>query len=85
VGKVKWPRPADPSRIDLSNPRDLRYWMHEFGCASGELGAAVREIGENAGRIRKYFRDRKSRGRRTENESSRTAKGVQRISIGRDA
>jgi len=81
MGKIKWPRPADLRRIDLSDPRDLRYWVHELRCTSEELGAALREMGDNAGRIRKYFRDRKSRWRRTENEPSRARKAVQRIVI----
>jgi len=36
---------ADPSRIDIHDAREVRYWAKEFGVTEERLRAAVRKVG----------------------------------------
>ena len=40
--------PARRSRIDMSNPSELRYWSRKFGCNEQQLRQAVSAVGESS-------------------------------------
>jgi hypothetical protein len=40
--------PQDRGRIDLSNPREVKWWRKKFDCSEGQLRDAVAEVGDRA-------------------------------------
>jgi hypothetical protein len=40
--------PADPSRVDIVSPAELRWWCRSFDCTREELLSAVAAAGHNA-------------------------------------
>lgn len=40
--------PQDRGRIDLSNPREVRWWRKKFDCSEDQLREAVAEVGDRA-------------------------------------
>ena len=37
--------PADRSRIELADPREVRWWAGRFGCSEEQLRQAVARVG----------------------------------------
>ena len=40
--------PQDRGRIDLSNPREVKWWRKKFDCSEDQLRDAVAEVGDRA-------------------------------------
>jgi hypothetical protein len=47
--------PADRSRIDLNDPREVRYWAGKFGCSEQRLRQLVAHVGESAARVERII------------------------------
>lgn len=58
-------RPSDPSRIDVSEIRELRGWSSTLRVTQQELLNAVRVVGDSVAKVREYFlrRDEATPGR----------------------
>lgn len=39
---------ADPGRINVNVPHEVRYWAEKLGCSEADLRAAVRRAGDRA-------------------------------------
>ena len=37
--------PADPKRIDIHSPAEMRYWAREIGQSAAKLNEAVKAVG----------------------------------------
>ncbi len=48
--------PRDRSRIDVSEPWELRYWSSKLGIDEDQLKEAVAKVGPVVGDIRRYLR-----------------------------
>jgi hypothetical protein len=48
-------RTSNPSRIDITQLRDLRFWSYKFGCTIEQLRAAVKAVGDDAAAVTNYF------------------------------
>jgi hypothetical protein len=48
-------RVPDYWRIDLREPWQVRFWTREFNVTEEELRAALREVGDHAGRVRDHL------------------------------
>jgi hypothetical protein len=44
--------PADPTRIDLTTPYEVRYWCREFQVTPAELRAAIERVGGRVADVR---------------------------------
>jgi len=44
----KMPIPADRSRIDVTDPREVRWWSKLLGCSPKQLLEAVAHVGDSA-------------------------------------
>lgn len=51
-------RPADPDRIDLEEPGEVRYWCSRLECSEAQLRAAVRAVGAKAADVRFFLKRR---------------------------
>jgi len=45
-------KPLDPGRVATTNPVEVKYWCHEFGCTETQLKTAVELAGEHVAAIR---------------------------------
>lgn len=43
--------PAVRSRIDMSNPSEISYWMKQFGCSEQQLRQAVAQVGDSSAMV----------------------------------
>lgn len=50
------PRPADPKRIDIHSPAELRHWVREIGRPAAKLNEAVKAVGPLVSDVRDYLR-----------------------------
>jgi hypothetical protein len=50
------PVPADPSRINMGDAREILYWTEKFGCTKAELVTAVGSVGPVATKVQTYLR-----------------------------
>jgi len=50
------PVPADAGRINMSDEREIRYWMQKFGCTKPELVTAVGSVGPIATKVQTYLK-----------------------------
>ena len=48
-------RVPDYWRIDLTEPWQVRFWTREFGVTEEALRAALRDVGDHAGRVRDHL------------------------------
>ncbi|PLC51854.1 DUF3606 domain-containing protein [Pollutimonas subterranea] len=47
--------PRDPSRIDINQERELRYWCDQFQCKPDELRVAVDSVGTSVQDVKIYL------------------------------
>ena len=50
------PGGQDRSRIDVSEPYELRDWARKFGVSEDELKEAVRSVGDQAATVAQHLR-----------------------------
>ena len=50
------PVPADAGRINMSEDREIRYWMQKFGCTKEQLVSAVGSVGPVATKVQAYLK-----------------------------
>jgi hypothetical protein len=47
--------PADRSRIELDDPREVHWWAVRFGCSEGQLRDAVARVGDCAASVERLL------------------------------
>ena len=50
--------PADPRRIDVHSPAEMRHWVREIGRPAAKLIEAVKAVGPLVSDVRDYLRNR---------------------------
>jgi hypothetical protein len=50
--------PADRSRVNVSEPHEVKYWTEKFGCTNEDLETAVKQVGVIADKVESYLRGR---------------------------
>ena len=50
------PGPADPKRIDVHSPAEMRHWVREIGRPAAKLNEAVKAVGPLVSDVRDYLR-----------------------------
>jgi hypothetical protein len=50
--------PADPKRIDVRSPAEMRHWVREIGRPAAKLNEAVKAVGPLVSDVRDYLRNR---------------------------
>jgi Protein of unknown function (DUF3606) len=50
--------PADPKRIDVHSPAEMRHWVREIGRPAAKLNEAVKAVGPLVSDVREYLRNR---------------------------
>jgi hypothetical protein len=48
--------PADPKRIDIHSPAEMRHWSREIGRPAAKLNEAVHAVGPLVTDVRDYLR-----------------------------
>ena len=48
--------PADPKRIDIHAPAEMRHWVREIGRPAAKLNEAVNAVGPLLSDVRDYLR-----------------------------
>ena len=43
--------PAQRSRIDMTDPSEVRYWSKTFGCSEQQLRHAVKTVGQSSAMV----------------------------------
>ena len=43
--------PADRGLIDLDDPREVHWWVKQFGCSEEQLRHAVEMVGNSAAKV----------------------------------
>ena len=43
--------PAQRSHIDLGNPREVSWWIKQFGCSEEQLRIAIAQVGDSAAQV----------------------------------
>ena len=46
---------ADESRVNINNPGEAHYWCVQFQCSRSQLEITVREVGTDAGEVRRHL------------------------------
>lgn len=49
------PEPLDPSRIELTEDYELRFWTCHFACTSQELLGAIEAVGVDASAVSNFI------------------------------
>lgn len=52
--------PRDRGRIDLSDPREVKWWRKKFDCSEHQLRDAVAEVGESAAIVEQVLDGRRT-------------------------
>ena len=55
--------PADPKRIDIHSPAEMRHWAREIGQPATKLNEAVKAVGPLVSNVRDYLRKHSLYGR----------------------
>lgn len=50
--------PADPKRIDVNSPAEMRHWAREIGRPAAKLAEAVKAVGPLVSDVRDHLRNR---------------------------
>lgn len=50
---------ADETRINPTEPDEVRYWRDKFGVSEADLEAAVKKVGSVAVDVDEYFKSRR--------------------------
>ncbi len=50
--------PADPKRIDVRSPAEMRHWVREIGRPAAKLNEAIKAVGPLVSDVRDYLRKR---------------------------
>lgn len=50
------PVPADAGRINMSEAREIRYWMEKFGCTKEQLVSAVGSVGPAPAKVQAFLK-----------------------------
>ena len=48
-------RPQDPTKINIHEPWEVRYWTQEFGVSEQQLKAAVAMVGVSTAAVKHYL------------------------------
>jgi len=48
--------PADPSRINMGDAREIRYWTEKLGCSKEQLVSAVGSVGPTATKVQAFLK-----------------------------
>ena len=48
-------RPQDASKIAMSEPYEVNWWIHKFGVTKAQLQAAVNAVGHGAAAVAKHL------------------------------
>jgi hypothetical protein len=48
---------SDRNRISLDEEHEVRYWTNQLGVSREELEQAVKNVGNNAERVREHLRE----------------------------
>lgn len=48
--------PADPKRIDVHSPAEMRHWVREFSRPPAKLNEAIKAVGPLVADVRDYLR-----------------------------
>ena len=56
------PGPVDPSRVELVEDHELRYWTQHFRCSAEQLLEAIESVGIDARAIGEYLALRREAG-----------------------
>lgn len=51
----KTPVPADRSRIDVADPREVKWWSKLLGCSTRQLLEAVARAGDSAAKVERLL------------------------------
>jgi hypothetical protein len=51
----KTPLPADRSRIDVADPREVKWWSKLLGCSTKQLLEAVARAGDSAAKVERLL------------------------------
>jgi hypothetical protein len=52
---IKRKRPEDPTKINVNQTWEVKYWCNEFGVTEDELKSAVELVGVYVKDVRKYL------------------------------
>jgi uncharacterized protein DUF3606 len=63
-GELKNSGPADPSRVNVDDPSEVKYRLKEYGCTEQQLRQAVAAVGASAAKVRQYFKNKSRPARR---------------------
>ena len=55
--------PADPMRIDIHSPAEMRHWVREIGQPAAKLNEAINAVGPLVSNVRDYLRNKSLYGR----------------------
>ena len=55
--------PADPKRIDIRSPAEMRHWVRDIGRPAAKLNEAVNAVGPLVSDVRDYLRKHSLYGR----------------------
>jgi Protein of unknown function (DUF3606) len=50
--------PADPKRIDINSPAEMRHWVRELSWPPAKLNEAVKAVGPLVANVREYLQRR---------------------------
>jgi hypothetical protein len=48
-------QPRDPDKVNVTEARELHYWMQKFGVSAGQLHFAINKVGNHAKDVEKYL------------------------------
>lgn len=51
--KIKQPR--DPDKVNVTEARELNYWMQKFGVSTGQLHFAINKVGNLTRDVERYL------------------------------
>lgn len=60
-------RPADPSRVNVDEPREVSYRRKQYGCTEHQLRQAVSAVGASADKVGQYLKKRSTPAKHKKN------------------
>lgn len=55
--------PADPKRIDIHSPAEMRHWVREIGQPAAKLKEAINAVGSLVSDVKDYLRNKSLYGK----------------------
>jgi len=53
---VKTSGPPDRSRVNITEPSEVKYWGKQFGCTEQQLRHAISAVGDSAAKVGQYLK-----------------------------